>query len=79
MAQVMNLRRFRRKGLAKVRLEFSIHAAAYNLGRALAALCGGSFVLSRLWRAWTRCAIQPNTLAAMPLALLREARCAVHV
>lgn len=30
------LNRFRRKGLASVRLEFAIHALAYNLGRAVA-------------------------------------------
>ncbi len=33
----MGLQRFRRSGLQKVRLEFSLHASAYNLGRVLAA------------------------------------------
>jgi len=37
LSGVMNLRRFRRKGLSKVRLEFSLYVAAYNLGRVLAA------------------------------------------
>jgi transposase len=38
MSVVMGLRRFRRRGLQKARLEFSLHASAYNLGRILAAL-----------------------------------------
>jgi hypothetical protein len=33
---VQGLRRFRRRGLAKVRLEFMLHLAAYNLSRAVA-------------------------------------------
>ena len=37
MRGVMNLQRFRRRGLKKVRVEFNLHAAAYNLGRILAA------------------------------------------
>ena len=38
LSGVMNLRRFRRWGPMKVRLEFNLHVAAYNLGRVLAAL-----------------------------------------
>lgn len=36
------LRRFRRRGLAKVRLEFLLHIMAYNLSRAVAALTGAT-------------------------------------
>jgi transposase len=43
------LQRFRRKGLAGVRLEFALHALAYNLGRALA--CALIAFLARLMRA----------------------------
>ena len=48
------LNRFRRKGLAAVRVEFALHALAYNLGRAIAAksaLAGFILRLSRLVRA----------------------------
>lgn len=38
LSGVMNLRRFRRRGLKKVSLEFSLYAAAHNLGRVLAAM-----------------------------------------
>jgi len=38
LRQIQNLRRFRRRSLANVRLEFSLHAMAHNLGRALAVL-----------------------------------------
>lgn len=38
--EVMNLRRFRRRGLSKVRTEFSLYTAAYNLGRVLARVLG---------------------------------------
>jgi Transposase DDE domain/Transposase domain (DUF772) len=41
---VQGLRRFRRRGLAKVRLEFMLHLAAYNLSRAVA-LAGAMMVL----------------------------------
>lgn len=37
MSGPMNFQRFRRHGLQKVQLEFSLQAAAYNLGRILAA------------------------------------------
>ena len=37
MRGLMNFRRFRRYGLSKVQLEFSLFVAAYNLGRVLAA------------------------------------------
>jgi len=33
---VQGLRRFHRSGLAGARLEFALHALAYNLGRVLA-------------------------------------------
>jgi hypothetical protein len=39
------LRRFRRRGLAKVRLELMLHLAAYNLSRAVVALARASRVL----------------------------------
>jgi len=43
------LNRFRRKGLAGVRLEFSLHIIAYNMGRALAfSLCGYLAKLCRI-------------------------------
>ncbi len=50
MSGVMNFRRFRRRGLSKARMEFSLHAAAYNLGRVLAALAakGDGFVESAM-------------------------------
>ncbi len=38
MSGVLNFARFHRHGLSKARLEFSLHAAAYNLGRILSAL-----------------------------------------
>ncbi len=41
---VQGLRRFRRRGLAKVQLEFMLHLAAYNLSRAVA-LAGGLLAL----------------------------------
>jgi transposase len=52
------LNRFRRRGLAKVSLEFRLHIIAYNLGRAVAAalaplkstLAGAIGALSALWR-----------------------------
>lgn len=49
------LRRFRRRGLAGVRVEFALHAMAYNLSRALAwaawrALCNGLWVGLRKFR-----------------------------
>ena len=39
------LQRFRRTGLAGVRVEFALHAMAYNLGRALACALASLFVL----------------------------------
>jgi transposase len=36
LKEVQGLRRFRRRGLLKVRLEFALHVAAYNLSRAVA-------------------------------------------
>ena len=39
------LRRFRRRGLAGVRVEFALHAMAYNLSRAMA--------LATLWACWS--------------------------
>jgi transposase len=43
------LQRFRRKGLAAVRLEFALHAMAYNLSRALA--CALAILFARLLNA----------------------------
>ena len=44
------LRRFRRRGLAKVRLELMLHLAAYNLSRAVVALARASGALfGGLW------------------------------
>ena len=59
MAGVMNLRRFRRRGLHKVRLEFSLHAAAYNMGRILAAH-RALLWLRTLWAMLTRLHIWTN-------------------
>lgn len=42
------LNRFRRKGLAAVRLEFAIHLLAYNLGRAVALTLGYFCLIGRL-------------------------------
>ena len=42
---VQNLNRFRRRGLDKVKLEFSLHLLAYNLSRAVAAY----FIVGSLW------------------------------
>ena len=42
------LNRFRRKGLAAVRLEFAIHVLAYNLGRAVALTLGYFCLIGRL-------------------------------
>jgi hypothetical protein len=44
---VQGLRRFRRRGLAKVRLEFMLHVAAYNLSRAVAVAAA---LLASVWR-----------------------------
>lgn len=50
------LNRFRRKGLAGVRLEFAVHALAYNLGRLIALI----YPLKRLYRALTNAPIVPR-------------------
>jgi len=42
------LNRFRRRGLTGVKIEFSLHILAYNLGRAIA------FAALSLWRQWRR-------------------------
>ncbi len=52
IGQVMRLGRFRRKGLAKVRLEFSMNATAYNLGRLLADLGPDLAGFYLIWRVW---------------------------
>jgi transposase len=57
LKDVQGLRRFRRSGLLKVRLEFALHIAAYNLSRAVAlapALAGLREVLDRLAALWMR-------------------------
>ncbi|WP_256448187.1 transposase [Photorhabdus akhurstii] len=42
---IQRLERFRRKGLSAVKLEFSLHAMAYNLSRAVALILGIIFSL----------------------------------
>jgi hypothetical protein len=60
LKEVQGLRRFRRRGLAKVRLEFALHVAAYNLSRVVALaphLAGVGAALRAFWRrcaAWLR-------------------------
>jgi Transposase DDE domain len=57
LKDVQGLRRFRRWGLLKVRLEFALHIAAYNLSRAVAlapALAGLREALDRLVALWMR-------------------------
>jgi hypothetical protein len=49
------LRRFRRRGLAKVRLEFMLHLAAYNLSRAIALARASGARFGGLLAATLRC------------------------
>lgn len=67
---VQGLRRFRRRGLAKVRLEFALHVAAYNLSRVVALvphLAGVGAALGAFWRrcaAWLRHRFDPGRSGA---------------
>jgi hypothetical protein len=80
-----DLRRFRRRGLAKVRLELLLHLAAYNLSRAVMALARASRVLlGGLLAAALRCLAAarsaPRThLRRLLTALVRPAPGATHV
>lgn len=65
------LRRFRRRGLAKVRLELMLHLAAYNLSRAVALARANGALSGGLLAAALRC------LAAVRTALLTRLRHAV--
>jgi transposase len=49
----MNFRRFRRRGIEKVSLEFSLQAAAYNFGRILRALCAVPAIFRLLHHLWS--------------------------
>ncbi|OTA20588.1 hypothetical protein Xbed_01392 [Xenorhabdus beddingii] len=42
---IQGLERFRRKGLSAVKLEFTLHAIAYNLSRAVVLILWGIFNL----------------------------------
>ncbi|MDE9486402.1 transposase [Xenorhabdus bovienii] len=44
---IQGLERFRRKGLSAVKLEFTLHAMAYNLSRAVALILGIITMLTR--------------------------------
>jgi len=44
------LNRFRRKGLEAVKLEFSLHVLAYNIGRPVAYICFAMHTVKRLFR-----------------------------
>jgi transposase len=76
LKEVQRLRRFRRRGLAKVRLEFALHVAAYNLSRVVALaphLAGVGAALGAFWRrcaAWLRPGFDPGRRGARnrPLA-----------
>ena len=61
LKEQQGLTRFRRKGLRKVRVEFALHALAYNLGRAIA-LC----------RAENACERAINRLRVVVLAIKRN-------
>ena len=58
LRHIQNLHRFRRRGLAKVRLEFSLHCSAHNVRRFLVLCCRREglpwliFVCHSLWRMW---------------------------
>jgi transposase len=49
LKEVQDLRRFRRRGLAKVRLEFALHIAAYNLSRVVALAPHLGAAVAALW------------------------------
>lgn len=80
LACIQGLRRFRRRGLKKVKLEFALHAAAHNLRRLVALTRGPSApgegddpsFLGFLGRLWGRLAAKtrpwPRGLAAAALA-----------
>lgn len=53
LRQIQGLRRFLRRGLAKARVEFSLHAMAHNLGRLLAVLRAEiALAFGLLWYLW---------------------------
>jgi hypothetical protein len=70
LKEVQGLRRFRRRGLAKVRLEFALHVAAYNLSRTVALapyLVEAGAALGTFWRrcaAWLRRRFDPGRAGA---------------
>ena len=76
LSGVMNVRRFRRRGLEKVRLEFSLYAAAYNLGRVLAAAARGclpaSYALVLLYRLLKQCRSQLGAIVREKPSLARS-------
>jgi transposase len=70
LKEVQGVRRFRRRGLAKVRLEFALHIAAYNLGRMaalaphLAEAVAAFDALLRRCAAWLGCIPHRRAVAA---------------
>jgi hypothetical protein len=80
------LRRFRRRGLAKVRLEFMLHLAAYNLSRAVVALAqssgaplGGLLAAALRCLATARSALQMHLRPALTALVTPNPEEAAHV
>lgn len=68
---IMNLRRFRRRGLKRVQLEFSVYASAYNLGRVLAAVSGTRRTLDLIFGVFLQLSLtgRRSTLARPPFII----------